>query len=235
MGGMGGMPGNMNMGGMGGGMGGGGMDPAGMLSGDNMDRMKTIPKFAPWFQDVQFANKFEMCKTNPMAILQLAQQDPRFMDIFGELTGVNMGAMREDKMKDDADLEKKMEDRAAEDAKRAEADEIARKAAEEATLPNEEKIELQKKKDAEAKKLEGNAAYKAKDFPNAIRFYSEAIDLNPKEFTFYTNMAAVYVEMKEYDSAIEQCDKVIELSKEGGYDYVKLGKAMARKASALFH
>lgn len=52
--------------------------------------------------------------------------------------------------------------------------------------------------------------------------------------TFYSNLAAVYFEMGEYDQAIEQCDKVIEISKEGGYDYVKLGKAMARKANALF-
>lgn len=53
--------------------------------------------------------------------------------------------------------------------------------------------------------------------------------------TFYTNLAAVYVEMKEYDKAIAECDKVMEMAKEGGYDYAKLGKAMARKASALFH
>merc|ERR1719188_566167 len=52
--------------------------------------------------------------------------------------------------------------------------------------------------------------------------------------TFYSNLAAVYMEMKEFDSAIEQCDKVIEMSKQGGYDFQKLGKAMARKAAALF-
>ena len=37
--------------------------------------------------------------------------------------------------------------------------------------------------------------------------------MNPKEMTFYSNLAAVYMEMKEFDSAIEQCDKVIEMSK----------------------
>ena len=71
------------------------------MSAENLERMKTVPKFAPWFKDVQFNNMFEMCKQNPMMILQLSQQDPRFMEIFGELTGIDMNAMREEKMKDD--------------------------------------------------------------------------------------------------------------------------------------
>lgn len=141
------------------------------------------------------------------------------MEIFGELTGIDMNAMREEKMKDDAKSEEVKKQREEEDAKRAEEEAAARKAAEEAALPDEEKAALQKCKDADAKKLEGNTFYKAKDFPNAIRCYSEAIELNPKEMTFYTNLAAVYVESKEYDKAIEQCNKVIELAKEGGYDF----------------
>ena len=47
-------------------------------------------------------------------------------------------------------------------------------------------------------------------------------------------MAAVHFEMGEFDRVIELCDKVIEMSREGGYDFQKLGKAMARKANALF-
>lgn len=86
-------------------------------------------------------------------------------------------------------------------------------------MSQEDQDALKKKRDADAKKLEGNAFYKAKDFPKAISAYSEAIELNPKEPTFYTNLAAVYFEMGDYDNTIEQCDKVIQMSKEGGYDY----------------
>jgi len=38
--------------------------------------------------------------------------------------------------------------------------------------------------------------------------------------------------MKQADKAIEVCDKAIEVCKAGGhYDYVKMGKVLARKAS----
>jgi len=39
--------------------------------------------------------------------------------------------------------------------------------------------------------------------------------------------------MKDYERCIEECDKAIQKSKEGYYDYVKLGKALARKAGAM--
>jgi hypothetical protein len=50
--------------------------------------------------------------------------------------------------------------------------------------------------------------------------------------TYYTNKAAVYYEMKEYDKCVEECDRAIEKSREGFYDFQKLGKALARKANA---
>ena len=97
-----------------------------------------------------------------------------------------------------------------------------------------EREEHEKAKEAERKKLAGNDFYKKKKFPEAIDLYSQAIDLNPKELTYYSNLAAVYVEMNELDRAIECCDRAIEKAKEGPYDYAKLGKAKARKALCLF-
>merc|ERR1712004_156693 len=124
--------------------------------------------------------------------------------------------------------------REAEERKRPEEEESKRKPAAEAALPEGERATIQRGRDADAKKLQGNEFYKKKDFPNAVKLYSEAIELNPKEFTYYSNLAAVYFEMGEYDKVIEQCDRPIAMAKEGPYDFVKLGKAMARKANALF-
>ena len=41
--------------------------------------------------------------------------------------------------------------------------------------------------------------------------------------------------MKEFDNCIAECDKGIDKAKSGHYDYVKLGKALARKALAKLH
>lgn len=51
--------------------------------------------------------------------------------------------------------------------------------------------------------------------------------------TYYTNKAAVFFEMKNYDECIKACDEAIEIARSGSYDYVKLAKAMSRKANAL--
>jgi len=55
----------------------------------------------------------------------------------------------------------------------------------------------------------------------------------PSELTYYSNKAAVYFEMKHYDDCIEACNQGIEITKGTSYDYVKLSKAIARKANAL--
>jgi hypothetical protein len=45
--------------------------------------------------------------------------------------------------------------------------------------------------DAVALKEKGNAAFKAHDWPAAIDFYTQAIQANEKEPSFYTNRAQV--------------------------------------------
>jgi len=46
--------------------------------------------------------------------------------------------------------------------------------------------------DATALKEKGNKAFKEHDWPTAINFYTQAIEANPSEPTFYTNRAQVY-------------------------------------------
>jgi stress-induced-phosphoprotein 1 len=92
---------------------------------------------------------------------------------------------------------------------------------------------LEKKKQAEAFKAQGNDFYKKRQFEQALEFYQKAIDMDPKELTYYSNKAAVYFEMKSYDECISACEEAIETTKGTNYDFIKLSKALARKANAL--
>ena len=167
-------------------------------------------------------------------LMQLIQSDPRFMDVFKELTGVDLMDMQEKEMKrkdQEQDLKKK---RDAEDKVKKEAEEKRKKEEAEAALPVEERVKIQLTKEALALKEQGNAHYKKKEFEEALDFYQQAIDKQPHEITFYSNKAAVLMETKKHDEAIQTIDDGIEKAREqGGIDYVKLSKALQRKGNAL--
>lgn len=92
----------------------------------------------------------------------------------------------------------------------------------------EERTKYFAKKEKEA----GNAAYKKKDFENAIKHYNAAIEHDPTDITFYNNIAAVYFERKEYDECIKQCEKGIEIGRENRADFKLIAKAFARIGNA---
>jgi len=184
-------------------------------------------------KDVGFRNMYEAAIQNPDMLMQMMQMDPRFMDVLQELTGIDLNAMGEKKQADDSKWED-ISGKAQEEQKKREAEaEAKRKAAEEAAMPSEERQKIQRTKDAEAIKLKGNDFYKKKDFETALKHYNEAREMNPAEVLFYSNIAACYIEQKDYDSAIEWCNKGVESTKGTQYDYAKLAKVIARKASAL--
>ncbi|KAK2467691.1 hypothetical protein APHAL10511_000285 [Amanita phalloides] len=70
---------------------------------------------------------------------------------------------------------------------------------------NEQEEEEGKTKKAEHIKEEGNVAFKAKRYEEAIDLYTKAIGLNPLEPAFHTNRAASYMALKRFRSALEDC------------------------------
>lgn len=67
-----------------------------------------------------------------------------------------------------------------------------------------------------------------------MELYQQAVALNPVELLYYTNIAACHIETKNFEAAIAECDKAIAKARElGNYDYSKMAKVMARKASAF--
>jgi len=84
---------------MGGGMPGMG-GPGGMFGGPEAEaKLKANPRIAKYFEDPIFNNKWLMCQQDPQMMMQLIQSDPRFMDVFKELTGIDLMDMQEKEMK----------------------------------------------------------------------------------------------------------------------------------------
>jgi serine/threonine-protein phosphatase 5 len=79
--------------------------------------------------------------------------------------------------------------------------------------------------DAVELKNKGNKAFQAGDYPSAVDFYTQAIEKNDKEPTFFTNRAQAYIKTEAYGYAVADATKAIELNP-------KLVKAFYRRGLA---
>ncbi|TDZ22462.1 Serine/threonine-protein phosphatase T [Colletotrichum orbiculare MAFF 240422] len=78
---------------------------------------------------------------------------------------------------------------------------------------------------ATALKNQGNKAFAAHDWPAAINFYTQAIELNDKEPAFFTNRAQANLKSEAYGYAIADCSKAIELNPKFVKAYFRRGLA----------
>ncbi|KAF9176670.1 Hsp90 cochaperone [Haplosporangium sp. Z 767] len=76
-------------------------------------------------------------------------------------------------------------------------------------------------------KAQGNKAFLAKDYPTAITLFSLAFVLVPTNHVLYSNRSACYASQKNYEKALEDGEKTVELKSDWAKGY-------GRKAAALF-
>ncbi|KAH8995413.1 hypothetical protein EDB92DRAFT_1772019, partial [Lactarius akahatsu] len=73
---------------------------------------------------------------------------------------------------------------------------------------------------------QGNAAFKAGDYPAAIGHYTAATIADPSDPTYFLNRAAAYLKLSKYEDAERDCSTVLNLSNN------KNVKAFFRRAQA---
>jgi serine/threonine-protein phosphatase 5 len=72
--------------------------------------------------------------------------------------------------------------------------------------------------EATALKLKGNKAFSQHDWPLAIEYYSQAIEKNDTDPSFYCNRAQANIKLEAYGYAVADATKAIELDK----NYIKV-------------
>lgn len=216
---------------------GGSFPDLGGLGGQNqfyqqiLMKLLTNPETSGYLQDPEFVKKLTDLQKNPANFAQHLS-DPKMKKAFDVIMkdfgaggmpnmpnfGGNAGASTQQPKKEEKMDEEKPKQEFKPEPK-----------AEPKAQP---KAEPKSTSQAEEEKTRGNEEYKKRNFEQAIIHYDKAIELDPHEVIYYNNKAACYIETKQPEKAIEICDKAIEICKGSNYDYVKLAKVLARKASA---
>ncbi|ERM94729.1 hypothetical protein AMTRI_Chr03g143920 [Amborella trichopoda] len=78
---------------------------------------------------------------------------------------------------------------------------------------------------AEEAKAKGNSAFSAGKFNEAVQFFSEAIELAPLNHVLYSNRSAAYASLHDYESALKDAEKTVEIMPDWSKGYSRLGAA----------
>ncbi|XP_060179980.1 hsp70-Hsp90 organizing protein 3-like [Lycium barbarum] len=201
-------------------------------------KLTSDPSTRPYLQQPDFVRMMQDIQKNPNN-LNLYLKDQRVMQAFGVLLGVKLDTRTPEdaaempggspERKRPADSEPVKEEKRAGHKSQPE----PQPEPELMEVSEEEKELKEKKALAQKEKEAGNAAYKKKDFENAIQHYTKAIELDDADISFLTNRAAVYLEMGKYEDCMKDCDKAVERGRELRSDYKMIARALTRKGTAL--
>ncbi|KAG6475876.1 hsp70-Hsp90 organizing protein-like [Zingiber officinale] len=78
---------------------------------------------------------------------------------------------------------------------------------------------------ADAAKAEGNKAFSAGRFDDAILHFSKAIEFAPDNHILYSNRSAAYASLQRYDAALADARKTVEIKPDWAKGYSRLGAA----------
>jgi len=77
-------------------------------------------------------------------------------------------------------------------------------------------------------KEKGNAALKSKDYKLALEYYSQAIALEPNNHIHFSNRSLCYFNLNQFDKALDDAQKCIDINQRWGKGYQRRGQAEYR-------
>jgi len=196
----------------------------GIFGPQMLAQMALDPRFQTYLDDPDVMAKIKAVQTNPN-MLPAFFQDTKFRELMELLMGKDGS---DDGEGDSSDANSNNNDGGgASDhkSKKKEPEKEVKKEQDLSHLSPDERAAI-------GKKEEGNELYKKKQFAEAIAAYDEAIKLDPKNMTFHSNKAAVYLQEKKYDDCIASCLKAVEVGKEHMAAFEDRAKAYTRAAKA---
>ncbi|CAH1112736.1 unnamed protein product [Psylliodes chrysocephalus] len=78
-----------------------------------------------------------------------------------------------------------------------------------------------------ALKDKGNAALSANKIDEAIKYYSEAIELDPKNAVLFSNRSAAYAKASQYELALKDAEKAVDIKPDWSKAYSRKGAALS--------
>lgn len=210
-----------------------------MLSSPQIWTMLMLnPKTKDFLMQQDFADMIRAVQQHPGA-LEKHVNDPRVITVLQELLGVKVMSP-EEALKEEEERRRREDElealRKKQEAERKRREEEERRAAAEAAMTPEERAEKELKDQADVHKARGNEHYKKKELPEALSWYTKAIETFPRDPAYYNNRAAVHFEQGEWDRCVEDSERAIEVARSlrGDPGALKMvARAMTRKASCL--
>lgn len=207
----------------------GGMNLGALFGADMLEKLAANPATAGFLADPDFVAKLKQLQSGDTSALSTLAADPRMQTALGVLLGMPTGGAAEPFAPDPAE-----ESRKAREAAQKKADE-ERKAAEEAAAraaeTPEAKAARERKQAADAKKDEGNAFYKRKEFESALACYEAAMELCPEDITYRLNKTAVLAEQGQLGACLDECKEMLAYARENGVAFALVAKVYARMGS----
>ncbi|OMP86535.1 Heat shock protein sti1-like protein [Diplodia seriata] len=86
---------------------------------------------------------------------------------------------------------------------------------------------------ADALKAEGNKFFSAKQFPEAIEKFTQAIEVDPSNHVLYSNRSACYASLRDFEKALSDAEKTTEIKPDWSKGWARKGAALHGKGDLV--